>query len=60
MLKECRSVGVFAAFSRWSLDISLMQKQVCYDYCLNSQTTRLSNSKEQVELAKVESFYHIR
>ena len=54
MLKECRSVGVFAAFSRWSLDVSLMQKQVRYDYCLNSQTPKLPNSKEQAELAKVE------
>ena len=56
MLKEFRSLGVFAAFSRWSLDVSLMQKQVRYDYCLNSQTPKLPNSKEQAELAFVELF----
>ena len=56
MLKEFRSLGVFAAFSRWSLDVSWMQKQVHYDYCLDSQTPKLPNFKEQAELAKVEIF----
>ena len=56
MLKEFRSLGVFAAFSRWSLDVSLMQKQERYDYCLNSPTPKLPNSKEQAELAFVELF----
>ncbi len=46
MLKEFRSLGVFAAFSRWSLDISLMQRQVLYNYCLNSKTPKLQNSKK--------------
>ena len=58
MLKEFRSLGVFAAFSRWSLDVSLMQKHVRYGYCLNSQTPKLPNSKEQAELTKVKLFYH--
>ena len=42
----------FAAFIRWSLGVSLMQKQLRYAYCLNSYTPKLPNSKEQAELAK--------
>ena len=48
MLKEFRSLGVFAAFSRWSLDVSWMQKQVRYYYCLNSHTPKLPHSQTPI------------
>jgi len=59
MSKEFRSLGVFAAFSRWSLEVSLavgtVIGQVPSVYRPNSYTPKFPNSNRQVKLAKVKS-----
>ena len=40
MSKEFRSLGVFAAFSRWSVDVSFARSMVCKDYRLHSYTPK--------------------